>query len=145
MSKRVLLVLALVGCGGDLDEPWQIAHDRIIAVRAEPPGILPGQTARIDLLTGYEEMPVAVRPPDVGYVVSPQSMSDVMAFSGGGWVVTAPSAARLADARAELGLIPDAPVPLTIASSRRSAAACPAASCRPPTRRTKRSARSSPT
>jgi hypothetical protein len=112
--KRALFLLALTGCGGDIDEPWQLAHDRIIAVRAEPPGILPGQQTRIALLTGFEELPVAVRAPDVGYVVSPGSMTDVMSFTGDGWVVTAPTEARLADARAELGLSPGAPVPLVI-------------------------------
>lgn len=114
--NRLLIVLALVavGCNVDVDEPWELSHDRIIAVRATPPRILPGEQARIDLLLGYETLPVAVKSPDFANVVSPASMADAMAVDSSGWVVTAPSEERLAAARAELGLEAGAPVPLQI-------------------------------
>src|SRR5690606_23779369 len=110
----VLAGAALAGCGTDLDEPWQLEHDRIIAVRAEPPRILPGEQARIDLFLGFETEQVTSRSPDVASVVAPMSLADTMAVDAGNWIVTAPSEERLAAARVELGLEPGAPVPLQI-------------------------------
>jgi hypothetical protein len=108
------LVGTLVACNADLDEPWQLAHDRIIAVRATPPRIMPGEQSTLDLLLGYEELPIAQRGPDLAQVVMPESLEDTLAPDGGQWIVTAPDEARLAAAREELGLEPGAPVPLTI-------------------------------
>jgi hypothetical protein len=114
--KRAVLLfsLSLAACGVDVDEPWQLAHDRIIAVRAEPPRIAPGEQSKIDLLVGFAAQPAATRAPDIAMVQAPSSLADLMAPSGGEWIVTAPSEERLAAARAELGLPPDAPVPLQI-------------------------------
>jgi hypothetical protein len=115
--KRLLLIAAaaaLAACGADLDEPWQLAHDRIIAVRATPPRIVSGEQSTLDLLLGYAEMPVEERAPDLAMVVSPTSLADVLAPDGGKWVVTAPDEDRLAAARAELGLEADEPVPLQV-------------------------------
>jgi hypothetical protein len=112
--KRALILVALVACNVDIDPPWQLAHDRIIAVRADPPGIASGQQSRIDLLVGFETQPVATRAPDVAMIVSPESMADVMAVEAGSWIVTAPGDERIAAARAELGLPPEAPVPLRV-------------------------------
>lgn len=111
---RALLVVALVACNADVDPPWQLEHDRIIAVRADPPRIVAGEQARIDLLVGFETQPVTTRAPDVAQVVSPMSMADTMAVDAGDWIVTAPSEERIAAARAELGLLPDAPVPVRV-------------------------------
>jgi hypothetical protein len=109
-----IVLAAVAACNADIDQPWQLAHDRIIAIRAEPPHLLPGETAKIDMLAGFTEMPAATRPPDVAYVVSPTSLGDVMAPNAGEWFVTAPSAERIDAARAELGLAANAPVPLGI-------------------------------
>jgi len=115
VSVRVLvLAVVLIGCNADIDEPWELDHDRIIAVRAEPPGIEPGEQAQIDVLLGYEALPVEERSPDFAQVVSPESLANTLSFDGAHWVVTAPSEARINQARGELGLLPDAPVPLRI-------------------------------
>jgi len=108
---------ALGGCTGDLDPPWQLDHDRIIAVRATPPGIAPGESSTIDALVGTKGEPTRVAPPELAAVVSPASLSDALTFDGARWIVTAPSADRLAAARAELALAADAPVPLRIGVS----------------------------
>jgi hypothetical protein len=112
--KWLALIALLVGCNADLDEPWDLNHDRIIAVRANPPRILPGETSTIDLLLGFSEMPVVERGPDLAMVVSPMSLADTLRPDNGGWVVTAPSEERLAAARVELELEPGAPVPLMV-------------------------------
>ena len=115
--KRALVALVLAGCTGDLDEPWQLEHDRIIAVRADPPRIMPGEQATLEVLLSFAEQPTAVRPPDGAMVLSPPSLQGIVALENGRWVVTAPSEDMLAAARAELSLAPGAPVPLQVGVS----------------------------
>lgn len=112
--RWLVIVALLVGCNQDLDEPWQLEHDRIIAVRATPPRIMPGETSTIDMLLGFEMMPVVERAPDVALVAQPMSLADTLTNDNGNWVVTAPSEERLVAAREELGLEPGAPVPLQV-------------------------------
>lgn len=100
-------------CSSNVDEPWDLDHDRIIAVRATPPRILAGQAAQLDVLVGYKAAPVAVRLPDSATVVSPRSLANVVV----GNVVTAPEESRLAVARSELALPEGAPIPLVIGIS----------------------------
>ena len=113
---------AAAGCTGDLDPPWQLDHDRIIAVRATPPGIAAGETATLDALLGHKGAPTRVAAPELAAVVSPASLSDVVRLDGGNWVVTAPSEQRLAQVRTELALAADAPVKLTVGVSYQSQA-----------------------
>ena len=114
MKWALVIAVVLAGCNTDLDEPWELAHDRIIAVRANPPRILPGEQATLELLLGFEEQPVTQRAPDFAAVVSPQSLKDTVKPDAGQWVVTAPTEDQLAAARVELELEPGAPVPLQI-------------------------------
>jgi hypothetical protein len=118
--RRVALFAAAVaaaGCTGDIDPPWQLSHNRIIAVRAEPPGITAGQTARIDALLGHKGAMTSVATPELAAVTSPMSLSGVLSVSDGSWTVTAPSDDRMAAARSELKLADGAPVPLEIGVS----------------------------
>ncbi len=112
--KRLLLVAVLVGCGGDLDQPWQLDHDRIVAIRAEPPAILAGETSVIDGLVALDMAPTEERDPLQVIVTQPESLADTLAFGPDGWVVTAPAEDRLAAAREELGLEATDPVPLQL-------------------------------
>lgn len=121
MNRQLVItaiaVTTLGACVGDLDPPWQLDHDRIIAVRATPPGIAAGEKSTIDALLGQKGGKTSVAAPELATIVAPASLADVLAFQGGAWVVTAPSEARLAAARAELKLAPDAPVPLQVGVS----------------------------
>src|SRR5262249_35647371 len=112
--KRALVFALVVaaGCGGDVGEPWQLDHERIVAVRATPPGIMPGEQSKLDLLIAFQAAPVEERAPDAAQVISPESLADVI--EPGTWTITAPSEERLVAARAELGLPAGAPVPLTV-------------------------------
>lgn len=112
-----LFAIAAAGCTGDLDPPWQLDHDRIIAVRATPPGVAAGESATLDALLGHKGAPTRVAPPELATVVSPASLADVLRLDGANWVVTAPGEQRLAQVRAELMLAPDAPVKLTVGVS----------------------------
>lgn len=118
--NRLVVAIAVVlasACNVDIDEPWELDHDRIIAVRAEPPGILAGQTSTIDMLLGYETLPVEIKRPDVVTVVAPQSLANTVSFDGTSWIVTAPSDDVLAAVRTELELDADAPIPLQIGAA----------------------------
>jgi len=112
-----IAALAAGACTSDVDEQWQLDHDRIIAVRATPPGILSGERSEIDALIGGKGVHPIELPPQIATVVSPQSLAMTISPDAGKWVVTAPDAAHLAAARAELGLAADAPVPLTVGVS----------------------------
>lgn len=118
VSRAIALALvATAACASDVDPPWQLDHDRIIAVRAEPPSIGPGQTSTIEALLGHKGGQTSVAPPELAVVISPMSLSDVLTIEGGRWVVTAPSEARLASARSELKLEANVPVPLQLTVS----------------------------
>jgi len=106
----VFVALSVSGCTGNLDNPWELDHDRIIAVRATPPHVTAGQKSQVDVLVGRKGSPVAEQAPDQVSVLSPQSL----AFAIAGATVTAPSEAQLAAARSELALEPGALVPLVL-------------------------------
>jgi hypothetical protein len=119
--RRLAILAALAGlaggCAADIDPPWQLDHDRIVAVRATPPGIAPGQRSTLDGLLAAKGGKTREAAPDAALVVTPTSLADVLARDAGAWVVTAPGEDRLAAARAELGLAAGAPVPLQIGVS----------------------------
>jgi len=108
--KRAALLVVLVGCTSDVDPPWQLDHERIIAVRSTPPHVPAGTTAQLDLLLGHKGAPTSVAPPELTSVVSPASLANAVS----GATVTAPDDAGLAAARAELMLADGAPVPLVV-------------------------------
>jgi hypothetical protein len=114
--KRALVGLAVLaaGCDADLDPPWQLDHDRVVAVRATPPAIAAGQRSDLDGLIARKGAITTVQPPDTAIVVAPQSLASAVALDAGRWIVTAPDDAKLAAARTELGLPAGAPVPLVI-------------------------------
>jgi len=113
----IAVAAAAAGCMGDIDPPWQLSHDRIVAVRADPPGLAPGGTARIDALLAHKDQMTSVESPELAAVVSPASLSDVVSFQGGSWMVTAPAEDRMVAARSELKLAAGAPVPLQVGVS----------------------------
>jgi hypothetical protein len=114
IAYLLLLAVAASACNSDVDEQWFLDHDRVIAVRASKPGLLAGEEARIDALLGRKGEPPAEEVPPGAMVISPESLASTLRFDGGQWIVTAPDDARLADVRAELGLMADQPVPLVV-------------------------------
>jgi len=111
---RWLLILAVVGCGGDLDPPWQLDHDRIVAIRATPPAIASGESSTLDGLVAVKGSPADERAPDIAVVVSPKALTSALAFSGGAWTITAPDEEALQRGRDELGIAAGMPVPLQL-------------------------------
>lgn len=117
MRLLPILVLLVAACDGDLDPPWQLDHDRIVAVRATPPSIAPGEQSRLDALIAVAGAQTVERSAEAALVAAPTSLADTLAFDGTAWTITAPDEARLAAVRTELGLAADAPVPLQLGVS----------------------------
>lgn len=109
-----LVALWLGACGQDVDLPWQLDHERVIAVRATPPRIAPGQRSQLDALLGRAEGAPYEALPDRIEVVSPQSLASALTTTDGTFSVLAPSESTLAAARTELGLAEGAAVPLQL-------------------------------
>ncbi|MBS1120543.1 MAG: hypothetical protein H6Q90_2771 [Deltaproteobacteria bacterium] len=106
-----------VGCGGDLDPPWQLDHDRIVAVRASRPSVVAGARSELDGLLAFKGAKTVEQVPEGVVVVSPQSLAGAVTQDLGQWIVTAPDEPTLAAARSELGLPADSPVPLQLGVS----------------------------
>ena len=116
-AALAVLALAAAGCTDELALPWQLDHDRIVAVRATPPAIEAGGRAELDGLIALEGGTTSERAPELARVVSPMTLAGAVAPEAGKWIVTAPDAAKLDAARAELKLSPGAPVPLVVGVS----------------------------
>ena len=114
---RYLVLLLLVGCFEPVDQRWELDHEHVVAVRATPPRIMPGQRSKIDALLAHEDkaptvgapvaMAVGVEEGDPLHGIVSQSLFE-------GWVVTAPSEETLAAIRTRDGLAADEPVPVPI-------------------------------
>jgi hypothetical protein len=115
--KRALLVLAVAACDVETtDPPWSLDHDRVVAVRAEPPHIAPGEIALLDALVAHAGAPTTTeRPVSATAPNAPAGLFTAVHFYIDHWRVDGPPESALAAARAELGLSPNAAVPLTVA------------------------------
>lgn len=114
MRALVLLALFATACDGDLDPAWELDHDRIIAVRATPPGIVEGERSELDALLSAKDGATMEAPPLAATVISPMALQGSVVQDGAKWVVNMPSPAALDAARTELRLAAGAPVPLQI-------------------------------
>jgi len=113
--KRALL-LAVAACSQPATlEPWQLDHDRVVVVRAEPPHLAPGEIAMFDALIAHAGGPTTLeRPRNAAATSAPGDLFTAVHFNIDRWEVDGPDEARLADARAALGLPDGAPVPLLV-------------------------------
>jgi len=102
------------GCVDGIDPRWQLDHDRVIAARANPPGIASGESATLDALLAHKGAPTSVMAPVGAIPAGDPTLAGTVTFDSGVWTVTAPSEQVLDQARANLGLDPGAPVPLPI-------------------------------
>ena len=112
--RVLLLAVLLAGCVDDVDQEWELDHDRIVAVRSTPPRIVPGERAILDVLIARKGDSPTVVAPAAAQIVSPESLASYVTLDGEGWGVIAPTEATLEATRAELGLEAGAPVPLVV-------------------------------
>jgi hypothetical protein len=111
----VLLAVAATGCIDDLDPRWTLSHDHVIAVRATPPAVLPGESAELDALLAHDSGPATVEAPtEAAALEAPASLEGLVYTDAGKWFVFGPSEDTLVAARIELGLPAGAPVPLDV-------------------------------
>lgn len=120
----VICAAAMSAACNDATLPWQLDHDRIIAVRASPPHLPADGRSSLDLLITSEAdgpavvspQTAAIVPPDIGMDGPPGLELPVLAIpENGGWTVVAPDAATIDAARTALGWPPDMPLPVRIA------------------------------
>lgn len=115
--RLCLVALLLVGCIEPVDQRWDLDHDHVVAVRATPPSIMPGERSKIDALLAHEGKAPTVGVP-IGMAAGVEEGDPLQNIVGqsrfDGWLVTAPSEETLAAVRTRDGLAADAPVPVTI-------------------------------
>ncbi|CAN5694359.1 hypothetical protein BH11MYX1_BH11MYX1_31460 [soil metagenome] len=109
-----LALLCLAACTGNVDPAWELDHDRVIAVKMEPPRLQPGESSTMTALIGHKGAPPDEQAPITAVVDSPSGLASALAQTSTGWTVTAPPDADLAAARTELGLASSDPVPLRV-------------------------------
>lgn len=120
MVMAAVAAAALVTACTDITPPWELAHDRIVAVRATPPHIPAGGRASLDVLVTTDGGgPAEIVPQAVVLVEQGTGVSGVTVEPDGdgeaqGWSVVAPDEEALDEARAALALAPDAPVPVRV-------------------------------
>ena len=109
----LLLAVFAVGCV-DPTPPWQLDHDRIIAVRATPPTATAGGRIDLDVLVTTEggDGPQLIDP--LAAQAVPGGFEAAVVHDDQGWAVIAPDAETIAAAREAMGLMPGAPVPFQV-------------------------------
>lgn len=114
--KRALLLVILAACSTEAsDPPWQLAHDRVIAVRFDPPHVPPGEVATIDALIAHADGPVTVEVPRSATASgAPGGLFTAVHYYIDHWRIDGPEDAALDPARDELGLAAGAPVPIDV-------------------------------
>ena len=85
MKLAVLVLLA--GCVDATDPPWQLRHQRLLAVRVEPAGIPEGETARIDGLLSHEDGSVTDEQPVAVVAQSPRELFEAVHYNVDHWQI----------------------------------------------------------
>ncbi|HTL33309.1 MAG TPA: hypothetical protein VL326_09300 [Kofleriaceae bacterium] len=119
--KRVLLLAMsaaamLAACVPDGPDEWSLDRDRIVAVRAEPPGLLPGDIGHLEVLLAHAGGRTTVEAPRTMSAASSPLFTAVH-FNIDHYQIDGPDEAQLASARQELGLPDGVPVPLDVGVS----------------------------
>jgi hypothetical protein len=90
LKYALLAIFAVTGCIDSIDPRWQLDHDHIIAARATPPCIHPGDATNLDALVAHADAPVSIENPMTADIVSaptlysaddgPQSVEVMLTF-----------------------------------------------------------------
>lgn len=115
--RTVLLAVASLaaGCIEEVDARWQLDHDHVLAARATPPRIAPGEMATLDALIARDGALTSTIAPDLAAApLAPTELGAMVRREGDGWVVEAPAPEQLATMRPAMGLSEDAPVPIEL-------------------------------
>jgi hypothetical protein len=86
--KRIVFLLALAACDA-APELARLDHAQILAVRAEPAAVAPGERAKIELLAGDDSGAVYEADPDTLVAFTPDGAPLAVERAADGWYVTA--------------------------------------------------------
>lgn len=104
MRYLVLVAALLGGCIDAIDARWQLDHDHVVAVRANPPRIRPGERAALDALVAHEGALTTVEAPaNAALIDAPEALSSLLRYDGTTWFVEAPGEDVLRAERARIG------------------------------------------
>jgi hypothetical protein len=113
--KRLAFAVLLAACADETTPPWQLDHERVVAVRSTPPHINSGEVARLSALVAHEGGPTEeVSPIGASAPFAPAGLFTAVHFNLDHWQVDGANPEQLAQARTELGLADNAPVPLSV-------------------------------
>lgn len=84
--KRALLLL-VAGCVDASDPPWQLRHERVLAVKTEPAGVAEGETALLDGLLAHDDGSVTEEQPVAVTVVSPRALFAAVHYDVDHWQI----------------------------------------------------------
>lgn len=114
MKQRVL-VLLLAACADETTPEWQLAYDRVVAVQVTPPHIVAGEVAELRALVAHEDGSAEeVSPTGASAPFAPAGLFTAVHFNLDHWEIDGAGPEQLAQARAELGLSDDEPVPISV-------------------------------
>ena len=114
MKRALLLIICACSESATL-EPWQLDHERVVAVRLTPPHVAPGEIGLFDALLAHAGGPTTVEPVYSASAASaPGDLYTAVHFYIDHWQIDGPDEARLEVARSELGLPADARVPIEV-------------------------------
>jgi hypothetical protein len=109
------LIVLVGGCADEMTPEWQLDHERVVAVRVTPPHIVSGEVALLDALVAHEGGPAEeVSPTGATAAFAPAGLFTAVHFNIDHWQIDGAPPEQLAQARLELGLAEDAPVPLSV-------------------------------
>ena len=94
--KRLALVL-LAGCPGCVDTsdpPWQLDHDRIVAVHTEPAGVGTGEVATITGLLAHRDGPATEESPIIVTALEPHELFTAVHYDVDHWQIDGPALAE---------------------------------------------------
>jgi hypothetical protein len=91
---RASIIVLLAACA-DVPQPFDLDHARVMAVRVEPPAIVAGETARVDVLvTDSSAQPRETQAFEI--LVTPE-LAPYVQRGDAGWQITAPDELVLAE------------------------------------------------
>jgi hypothetical protein len=92
--RQIVLAVVAAGCVDDVAARWELDHDHVVAARAEPPGIMPGETATLDALVAHADAAATIEQPVRATAPgAPAELGEMVAQRDGVWTVVAPSSA----------------------------------------------------
>ena len=113
--KRLVLAVALASCADETTPEWQLAYDRVVAVQVTPPHIVTGEVAQLRALVAHDDGPAEeVSPTGASAPFAPAGLFTAVHFNLDHWEIDGAGPDQLAQARDELGLSDDEPVPISV-------------------------------